>query len=58
MLQFGQAALTMSRSSDSSPAQSSLEGALLGSGLAAPFWFTIFRQPLAVVQAGRPYCER
>ena len=51
MLQFGQIADTMSRSSDSSPAQ---PASLAGNGLVAPFWFTIRRQPLATVQAGRP----
>src|SRR5262249_2456539 len=55
ILQFGQAAEAMSRSSAISPAQPL---SAVGSGLAAPFWFTFLKQPLAVVQAGRPYWAR
>src|SRR5215475_173917 len=51
MWQLGQIAETMSRSSDSSPAHPELFG---GNGVGAPFWFSICRQPLATVHAGRP----
>jgi hypothetical protein len=51
MWQLGQTADTMSRSSEISPAQP-LSGA--GIGPVVPFWFTFRKQPLAVVQAGRP----
>jgi hypothetical protein len=30
----------------------------MGNGLVAPFWFTLRKQPLAVVHAGRPNCDR
>src|SRR4051794_8781546 len=53
-LQVGHAALARSRSSAASTVQSSLAGALPGSGEVAPFWLTIFRQPLALVHGGRP----
>ena len=55
MWQFGQIAETMSTSSEISPAQ---PVSAVGSGLVAPFWLTFRKQPLAVVQAGRPNCER
>jgi hypothetical protein len=55
ILRFGQIADTMSTSSEISPAQL---GSDAGSGLAAPFWLTLRKQPLAVVQAGRPNCDR
>src|SRR5512146_3165294 len=55
MLQLGQTADTMSTSSAISPAQ---PASATGSGLAAPFWLTFLKQPLAVVQAGRPNCDR
>src|SRR5262249_54851380 len=55
MWQLGQMAETMSTSSEISPAQ---PVSVAGSGLAAPFWFTLLKQPLAVVQAGRPNCDR
>src|SRR5258705_9404061 len=55
MWQLGQIAETMSTSSEISPAQP-VSGA--GSGLAAPFWLTFLKQPLAVVQAGSPNCVR
>ena len=51
MLQLGQIAETMSRSSEISPAQ---PVSPVGSGLVAPVWFSFWKQPLAVVQAGRP----
>src|SRR5258708_17510851 len=50
MWHFGQIAETMSRSSDSSVAQSAFAA---GSGLVCPNWFTILRQPLRVVHAPR-----
>ncbi len=51
MLHFGQVALTMSRSRDSSPAQPlSAEG----SEVVEPVWPTFVKQPLSVVQSGRP----
>ena len=50
ILQSGQAAETASTSSACSPAQPTL----IRGRLVPPFWSMIFRQPLAVVQAGRP----
>jgi hypothetical protein len=58
ILHSGHAALTMSMSSAVSTRQSSLTGGFGGSGVVAPSWFTILRQPLAIVHAGKPYCER
>src|SRR5512135_1347649 len=58
ILQSGQAAETMSRSSAVSPVQSSFAGASGGIGDVLPSWFTIVRQPEATVHAGRPYIER
>src|SRR5205085_465124 len=55
IVQSGQTAEPRSTSSEISPAQ---PASGLGSGLAAPFWFTLRKQPLAVVQAGRPNCDR
>jgi len=55
ILQAGQMALAMSMSSEISSAQ---PASLAGSGDAAPFWFTLRKQPFAVVQAGRPNCDR
>ena len=55
MWQFGQTAETMSRSSEISPAQPVLAA---GSEVVEPVWLTFLKQPLAVVQAGRPYCVR
>jgi len=55
MLQLGQMALTMARSSAISTDQS---GSAAGSGLVAPFWFTFLKQPLAVVHGGSPNCDR
>src|SRR5690242_4967597 len=55
ILQAGQPALTMSRSSVISPPQ---EGLFVGSGLALPPWLTFWKQPLAVVQGGSPNCAR
>ena len=52
--QFGQAALTMSRSS----AISWPQPAFTAGGVLPPRWFTFRKQPLAVVQAGRPYLVR
>jgi hypothetical protein len=55
MWQLGQMALTMSMSSDSSSAQpASAEGSLL----VLPVWPTFWKQPFALVQAGRPNCLR
>ncbi len=51
MLQFGQTALTMSRSRASSPAQ---PVSLVGSEVVEPVWLTCLKQPLALVQADRP----
>ena len=51
MWQFGQIAETISRSSMISDDQPAFAA---GSGLVAPFWLTFLKQPLAVVQAGRP----
>ena len=51
ILQSGQTAETMSTSSEISPAQ---PASGLGSGLAAPFWFTLRKQPFWVVHGGRP----
>ncbi len=47
-------ALTMSRSSDISTAQPELGAG----GVEPPDWFTLRKQPLSVVHAGRPYTER
>ena len=55
MWHSGQIADTMSTSRLISPAQPASDA---GSGLAAPFWLTFLKQPLAVVQAGRPNWER
>jgi hypothetical protein len=55
MLQFGQIAETMSRSSEISPAQPL---SAVGSEVVEPVWLTFLKQPLAVVQAGSPYCDR
>src|ERR1700750_193102 len=55
MWQLGHSAETASRSSDSSFSQLELP---LGSGLGAPVWLTLRKQPLAVVQAGSPYLAR
>src|SRR5579883_3311956 len=55
MWQLGQIAETMSISREISPAQP-VSGA--GSGLAWPFWLILRKQPLAVVQGGRPKVER
>src|ERR1700685_1103570 len=54
--QLGQMPETISRSSDSSSSQPPV-GSDLGS-LLVPYSLTIFRQPLAVVHAGRPYFSR
>ena len=53
ILQFGQIAETTSRSREISRAQPPPVGSFRGSAL-PPAWFTIFRQPLATVHAGRP----
>jgi len=53
--QFGQAAETMSTSSEISSAQPT---SAAGSGEAAPFWLTFRKHPLAVVQAGSPNWDR
>ena len=45
----------MSTSREISPAQ---PASAVGSGEAAPFWFTLRKQPLAVVHAGSPYVDR
>src|SRR5882672_3102738 len=55
MPQFGQAAETMSRSSEISPDQE-CEGA--GSGDGCPCWLSFWKQPLSVVQGLRPNCLR
>ena len=55
ILQLGQMALAMSRSSAISWPQPTSEA---GSGEDAPFWLTLRKQPFAVVQGGRPNCER
>src|SRR5207248_957573 len=55
MRQLGQIAETMSTSRLISPAQ---PVSAVGSGLAWPFSLTFLKQPFAVVQAGRPNCER
>src|SRR4051794_15814288 len=55
ILQLGQAALTISRSSAISPAQPVF---VEGSGLSVPLWFTFLKQPLAVVHGGRPNLAR
>ena len=55
MLHRGHAALTMSTSSAVSTVQSSLGSADAGGRFVVwPSWFTIRRQPLAIVHAGRP----
>src|SRR5947209_5809540 len=50
----GQTAETMSRSSETSPLQSSSDGEGFGSGAGLPCWFTLRKQPFLVVHAGRP----
>src|SRR5580693_4854000 len=55
ILQSGHAALTMSRSSEISPAQ---PVSVAGSGEVWPFSLTFWKQPFAVVHAGRPNCDR
>src|SRR3954454_6127045 len=59
MWQFGQIAVTMSMSRDSSPSQPPLRSAF-GSGVAAPFWLTLVTQPapVAVSHAAKPHCCR
>src|SRR5690349_17766531 len=54
ILQFGQTALTMSRSSEISCAQPLFERG----GVVPPVWFTLRKQPFAVVHAGNPNCAR
>ena len=54
ILQLGQMALAMSRSSEISCAQPELARGYL----VPPVWFTFRKQPLAVVQGGRPKVER
>jgi hypothetical protein len=51
MLHCGHTAETISMSSAISDDQPEFEA---GSGLAAPFWLTLWKQPLAVVHAGSP----
>ncbi len=54
MWHFGQIAETMSRSREiSSPQPTFAAGYVV-----PPVWFTFLKQPLAVVQAGRPNCAR
>jgi hypothetical protein len=53
-LQFGHAALAISRSRAVSTVQSSPDGGADGKGDVAPFWLTIFKHPLATVQAASP----
>src|SRR5690349_11830220 len=55
ILQLGQIADTMSRSSEVSPPH---PWSPVGSGEVAPSWLTTFRQPLAIVHAGRPKVDR
>ena len=55
MLHRGHTAETMSRSSEISPAQPELAPGRL---VVEPVWLTFVKQPLAVVQAGRPNCAR
>src|SRR6266487_821714 len=55
ILQLEQIAEAMSRSRDISSAQPE---STAGSGLAVPFWFTLWKQPFAVVHAGSPNCDR
>ncbi len=55
ILHSGQIAEAMSMSSAISPAQ---PASARGSGLAAPFWLTFRKQPLAVVHGGRPNWAR
>src|SRR3954451_19239162 len=55
ILQSGQVAETMSRSSEISPAQ---PVSALGNEVVDPVWLTFVKQPFATVQAGRPYCVR
>jgi hypothetical protein len=55
MWQPGQTAETMSTSSEISPDQSL---SAVGRGLVWPLSLTFLKQPLAVVQAGRPYWDR
>src|SRR5712671_2431644 len=54
ILQLGQMALAMSRSSEISCAQPEL----LRGNLVPPFWSTFRKHPLAVVQGGSPKVER
>ena len=51
MLQFGQIALAMSRSSEISSAQPL---SAVGREVVEPVWLTFLKQPLATVQAERP----
>ena len=55
MWQFGQIAETMSRSSEISVAH---PASVAGRLVVLPVWLTFLKQPLAVVHAGRPYCDR
>src|SRR4051812_46757631 len=54
ILQLWQMARATSTSREISRPQPESGG---GSGLAAPFWLTFLKQPLAVVQAGSPKVE-
>ena len=51
MLHFGQIAEAMSTSSEISSDQPE---SLVGREVVEPVWLTFLKQPLAVVQAGRP----
>src|ERR1700743_551744 len=53
--QSGQIAETMSTSRLSSSAQ---PASAVGSGVAAPLWLTLAKQPVAPVHGDRPYCLR
>ena len=55
ILQLGQIALAMSRSSEISPPH---PVSPVGYEPCTPLWFTFLKQPLAVVHAGSPYCAR
>jgi hypothetical protein len=55
ILQLGQAALAMSRSSEISVAHPL---SAVGYEPCTPLWLTFLKQPFAVVHAGRPYCAR
>jgi len=55
MWQLGHTADTASRSSAISPPQPE---SAAGYEPATPLWFTFLKQPLAVVQAGSPKCDR